>query len=37
MTPAIKLLKQKKITHQVHEYKHDASYESFGFTVTITT
>lgn len=30
MTPAIKLLQQKKITHQVHEYQHDRSAESYG-------
>ena len=30
MTPAINLLKQAKISHKVHEYQHDAQYESYG-------
>ena len=30
MTPAINLLKQAKIAHQVHEYSHDVQHESFG-------
>lgn len=30
MTPAIKLLQQKKIVHQVFEYEHDRSAESYG-------
>lgn len=30
MTPAINLLKKKKITHRVHEYEHDPSSESYG-------
>jgi Cys-tRNA(Pro)/Cys-tRNA(Cys) deacylase len=30
MTPAINLLKQAKIAHQVHEYSHDAQHESYG-------
>ncbi|WP_340676647.1 Cys-tRNA(Pro) deacylase [Paraglaciecola sp.] len=30
MTPAINLLKKAKIGHQVHEYSHDAQYESYG-------
>jgi Cys-tRNA(Pro)/Cys-tRNA(Cys) deacylase len=30
MTPAINLLKKAKIGHQVHEYRHDAQYESYG-------
>lgn len=30
MTPAIDLVKKKKIRHAVHEYKHDASTESYG-------
>jgi Cys-tRNA(Pro)/Cys-tRNA(Cys) deacylase len=30
MTPAIDLAKKRKISHQVHEYTHDASNESFG-------
>lgn len=30
MTPAINLLRQKKIAHKVHEYEHDAKAESFG-------
>jgi len=30
MTPAITLLKQAKISHQVHEYSHDVQHESYG-------
>ncbi|MFE8070274.1 Cys-tRNA(Pro) deacylase [Marinobacteraceae bacterium S3BR75-40.1] len=30
MTPAINLVRQKKIAHQVHEYTHDANSESYG-------
>lgn len=30
MTPAINLLRQKKISHTVHEYEHEADAESFG-------
>lgn len=30
MTPAINLLKQKKIPHAIHEYVHDASASSYG-------
>lgn len=30
MTPAINLAKQHKITHQIHEYEHDASAQSYG-------
>ncbi|MDR9468545.1 Cys-tRNA(Pro) deacylase [Marinospirillum sp.] len=30
MTPAIKLLQQKKIAHQVHEYNHDPAAASYG-------
>jgi Cys-tRNA(Pro)/Cys-tRNA(Cys) deacylase len=30
MTPAIKLLQQKKITHQIHEYMHDPAAASYG-------
>lgn len=30
MTPAIKLLRQCKVDHSIHEYQHDASSESFG-------
>ena len=30
MTPAINLLRRKKIEHSVHEYEHDASAESYG-------
>lgn len=30
MTPAINLARQKKITHQVHEYTHDTASESYG-------
>ena len=30
MTPAINLVKKKKIQHQVHEYDHDPSNESYG-------
>lgn len=30
MTPAINLLKKKKITHKVHSYKHDGDHPSFG-------
>ena len=30
MTPAIKLLQQKKIAHQVHEYSHDPAAASYG-------
>ena len=30
MTPAIKLLRQRKIAHAVHEYEHDESAESYG-------
>jgi len=30
MTPAINLLRKRKIDHSIHEYLHDASSESFG-------
>jgi Cys-tRNA(Pro)/Cys-tRNA(Cys) deacylase len=30
MTPAINLLKKKKIHHRIHEYDHDPSVESYG-------
>ncbi|WP_319380859.1 Cys-tRNA(Pro) deacylase [Thiomicrorhabdus sp.] len=30
MTPAIVLLKTKKIAHKVHEYQHEVGCESFG-------
>ena len=30
MTPAINLAKKNKITHQVHEYVHDSSTDSYG-------
>ncbi len=30
MTPAINLAKKKKVAHQVHEYDHDSSIESYG-------
>ena len=30
MTPAINLLKKHHITHQIHEYVHDAASESYG-------
>ena len=30
MTPAIQLLRRRKIAHSVHEYEHDESAESFG-------
>lgn len=30
MTPAINLLKKKKIPHTVHQYKHDPKHESYG-------
>nr|WP_086939903.1 Cys-tRNA(Pro) deacylase [Thaumasiovibrio occultus] len=30
MTPAINLLKKKKITHQVHQYHHDPANTDFG-------
>ena len=30
MTPAINLLKKHKITHQVHEYEHEAGCEAYG-------
>ncbi|MDO5652458.1 MAG: Cys-tRNA(Pro) deacylase [Moraxella sp.] len=30
MTPAIRLLKQQKIPHSVHEYQHDPAAQSFG-------
>lgn len=30
MTPAINLAKKRSVTHQVHEYSHDASSESYG-------
>lgn len=30
MTPAIKLLEQKKIKHSIHQYEHDSSAESYG-------
>ncbi len=30
MTPAINLLKKHKITHQLHEYEHEASCEAYG-------
>jgi Cys-tRNA(Pro)/Cys-tRNA(Cys) deacylase len=30
VTPAINLLRQKKILHTVHEYEHDATADSFG-------
>lgn len=30
MTPAINILKKKKITHTVHSYEHDADHPSYG-------
>ena len=30
MTPAISLLRKKRIAHTVHEYEHDPSAESYG-------
>jgi Cys-tRNA(Pro)/Cys-tRNA(Cys) deacylase len=30
MTPAINLVKKKKIQHQVHQYDHDPANESYG-------
>ncbi len=30
MTPAINLLKKKKIPHVVHQYQHDSSIQSYG-------
>ncbi len=30
MTPAINLLNKNKVQHQVHEYTHDSSSESYG-------
>lgn len=30
MTPAIKTAKKNKISHQIHEYSHDAASESYG-------
>jgi Cys-tRNA(Pro)/Cys-tRNA(Cys) deacylase len=30
MTPAINLVRQRKITHQVHEYPHDPAAASYG-------
>jgi Cys-tRNA(Pro)/Cys-tRNA(Cys) deacylase len=30
MTPAINVSKKNKVVHQVHEYEHDASSESYG-------
>ena len=30
MTPGIKFVKKNKITHKIHEYKHDSSSESYG-------
>lgn len=30
MTPAINIVKKKKINHQVHEYDHDPASESYG-------
>lgn len=30
MTPAINLVKKKKVVHKVHEYKHDASNQHYG-------
>ena len=30
MTPAINLLKKNNIAHQIHEYTHDATCESYG-------
>lgn len=30
MTPALNLLKQRKIAHTIHTYTHDASAEAFG-------
>ncbi len=30
MTPAIKLAKQRNITHRVHDYVHDPASESYG-------
>lgn len=30
MTPAIRLLQQRKIAHSVHEYEHDPNSTSFG-------
>ncbi|CAH0534152.1 Cys-tRNA(Pro)/Cys-tRNA(Cys) deacylase YbaK [Vibrio stylophorae] len=30
MTPAVRLLKSKKIPHQIHQYHHDAQCHAFG-------
>ncbi len=30
MTPAINLLKKNKVSHQIHEYTHESSSESYG-------
>jgi len=30
MTPAINILKKKKISHQVHSYSHDGDHPSYG-------
>lgn len=30
MTPAINLAKKKQVSHQIHEYTHDADSESYG-------
>jgi len=30
MTPAVNTVKKNKISHQIHEYSHDASSESYG-------
>ena len=30
MTPAINVLRQRKVAHRIHEYEHDAAAESYG-------
>lgn len=30
MTPAINLVIKKKISHKIHEYKHDTNYSAYG-------
>lgn len=30
MTPAVTLLKKKRINYQLHEYEHDSAHESYG-------
>lgn len=36
MTPAINIAHKNKIAHQVHQYHHDASSESYGLEIELS-